>query len=146
MRVLKALVVGAAVIVGTVVGVAPAQATWNDPRVNISGHLDCGGAQKATWVWYEASNGERGWADTSVWTRVNRAVPGGFKIVEIPSYRINLKHVSKDGTWLTVKVGCKGLLSERVKEYKTGFGVNRPAVGRNATRHICSDAPLGCIW
>ncbi|MBN6040014.1 hypothetical protein [Amycolatopsis sp. 195334CR] len=142
----KAAVAGLAMVAGTVITAAPAQATWNDPHVNLSGHLDCGGAQEATWVWYEASNGERDWADTSVWTRVNRWVPGVLKLVEVKSYRINLTNVSKDGTQLTVKVGCKGVLGGRVKEYQTSFGVNRPTFGRSATRHICYDAPLGCIW
>ncbi|MFD5089806.1 hypothetical protein ACFWMR_04355 [Amycolatopsis thailandensis] len=142
----KALVAGLAIVAGTIVTAAPAQATWNDPQVNLSGHLDCGGAQEATWVWYEASNGERGWADTSLWTSVNRLVPGALKVIKIKSYRINLTNVSREGTQVTVKVGCKGVLGGQVTEYQTSFGVNRPTFGRSATRHICSDAPLGCIW
>ena len=138
-----ALVAAAA---STLAFAGPAHATWNDPQVNVSGHLDCGGAQEATWVWYEATNGERGWAKSDLWTSVNRAVPGALKLVQVKSYSLSLYNVSKDGTWLTIKVGCKGVLSGQVKEYKTGFGVNRPSFGRSVTRHICSDAPLGCIW
>ncbi|PRY35085.1 hypothetical protein CLV43_1143 [Umezawaea tangerina] len=71
MRATKVFVTGIALIAGTLFTATPAHATWNDPKVNVSGHLDCGGAQEATWVWYEASNGEHGWADTSKWTSVN---------------------------------------------------------------------------
>lgn len=131
---------------GSLVSAAPAHATWNDPQVNVSGHLDCGGAQEATWVWYEADNGERDWAKSDLWTSVNRAVPGALKLVQIKSYSLSLHDVSKDGTTLTIKVGCKGVLSDQVTEYQTSFGVNRPTFGRGVTRHICSDAPLGCIW
>lgn len=64
-----------------------------------------------------------------------------------PTRRCQRKHLDPPVSRpLTVKVGCKGLLSGQVKEYQTGFGVNRPTFGRSATRHICFDAPLGCIW
>lgn len=122
-----------------------ANATYNDPKVNVSGHLDCGGAREATWVWYEATNGERGWANTEDWTSVSRwAAPARMMWVKIKTYRVYLTNVSKDGTTLTIKVGCRGVLSGDTVEYKTWFGVNRPTFGRSATRHVCYNPPLGC--
>ncbi|PRY35086.1 hypothetical protein CLV43_1144 [Umezawaea tangerina] len=74
-------------------------------------------------------------------------MPGAFlKLIKIKSYQVNLTNVSKDGTWLTIKVGCKGVLGGPTKEYQTGFGVDRPTFGRGVTQHVCVDAPLGCIW
>lgn len=125
---------------------SPASATWNDPKVNLSGHIDCGGLDELTYVWYETSNDERGFARTEDWTSVGRwsSVARMFKWVKVRTYRVDLTKVSSNGSTITFKVGCRGALSGTVKEYKTSFGVQRPTFGRGATRHICTNHPLGC--
>lgn len=131
----------------SVIAAQPASATWNDPKVNLSGHMDCSGLETPTWSWYETTGGERGWVDLSAWTKVNRAAPGVLKLIEIKTYKVWLTNVSKDGTTITIKTGCKGALTDRVTERVTSFGVQRPTFGRDATRHVCYGFQLlNCIW
>jgi len=149
---MKKLAIRLAMILAVTLGLAvswqvsPASATWNDPNVNVSGHIDCGGLDSAAWVWYEATNGERGWANIDDWTSVSRwtsAFGGRWLWVKVKTYRVDLHNVSSDGTTLTLKVGCNGALGG-TSQWQTSFGVNRPTFGRSATRHICRDAALGC--
>jgi hypothetical protein len=134
-------------MLGVAVGgvTAPASATWNDPKVNVSGHIDCGGIDSAAWVWYQTSNGERGWANIEDWTAVSRwtSIAGRWLWVKVKTYRVNLTNVPRNGTTLTLTVGCHGALGGSY-QWPTSFGVNRPTFGRGATRHICRNAMLGC--
>lgn len=139
-----ALMVVAMLVASTLLAPSAANATWNDPQVNLSGHMDCGGASEPTWVWYEATNGERGWANTEDWTSVSRLIGGWLGLVKVRTYKITLWDVPTSGTTITIKMGCRGLISGTTTEYQTSFGVNRPTFGRGATRHICVNPPLGC--
>lgn len=142
---MAALAMTLAFSVGGVAVATPAHATHSNPQVNVIGHMDCGAVYEATWVWYEASNGERGWASTSDWTSVSRLAGRTWHWVKVKTYKLTLNNVDKDnGVELTVKVGCKGKLDGKVREYRTSFGVRRPFIGLDATRHICWDPPLGC--
>lgn len=122
-----------------------AEATSWDPHVHMSGHIDCGGLDSATWVWYEASNGERGWADLVPWTSVNRLVRGIWRWVKVQTYDLHLWKVPKDGTWLYMTIGCRNPYTGASFELRANYSVTRPNFGTKGTRHVCRSAFLGCV-
>ncbi len=94
--------------------VAPLQAgawAWS-PTVTLQGTADCKLA-KATWVWVEASNGERGWATNGT-----------------GRYSFTFRNVPTSGMRVTVNFGSNG------RNCSTSFGVNRPSTGTSATRNV----------
>lgn len=103
-----------ALLTGTFAAVAPSSAgawAW-DPTVTLQGQAICA-SSGATWVWVEASNGERGWATNG---RGN--------------YRFTFRHVPTRGMTVRVNYG-NGTFS-----CTDSFGVNRPTTGTTATRHV----------
>jgi hypothetical protein len=90
-----------------------AEGTPSNSNVTLKGRALCGG-KPATWVWVEASNGEHGWATQ----------PGG-------NYEFRFHHVPTSTLQVTVKLGITGWECKPAK-----FGVNRPAIGTSATRHV----------
>lgn len=122
---------------------APVAATAWDPHVHMSGHIDCGGIDSAEWMWWEASNGERGWADLSQWTSVTRwfAPLRLTKLVKVQTYNLDLWKVPTSGTTLKYTVGCvaRGVTGGVIfsSQFSGSYGVNRPKFGTSHTRHIC---------
>jgi len=97
---------------GTLAPASQAGATAWNPNVTLKGRaIAC--SSSATWVWVEASNGERGWATQ----------PGG-------NYNFNFKRVPTSGMTVTVKFG------NSVCSRSATFGLNRPTVGTTATRNV----------
>jgi hypothetical protein len=125
---------------------AMASASPWDSHVHVRGHIDCGGLDSPEWVWYQASNGERGFAKLSPWTRVSRAAGSVWRLVKVPTYDIHLWKVGGgSGTSLTLTVGCNNaLLGARSSFTDKGFGVARPRFGTLTTVHVCRNAVLGC--
>lgn len=100
------------VSLGSMVPARQASATAWNPKVSLQGRaLVCN--SKATWVWVEASNGERGWATQ----------PGG-------NYRFDFKRVPTGGMTVTVKLGNSAC------DRSSTFGLNRPTFGTSATRNV----------
>jgi len=90
----------------------PAGAWAWDPNVMLQGRaIVC--SRAATWVWVEASNGERGWA-----TR-----PGG-------NYSFQFRRIPPSGVTVRVNFGHSSC------SRSTSFGLKRPAVGTSATRDV----------
>lgn len=122
---------------------APAAATAWDPHVHMSGHIDCGGIDSAEWMWWEASNGERGWASLSQWTSVTRwfAPLRLTQRVKVQTYNLDLWNVPKSGTTLKYTIGCvaRGVTGGVIlsSQFSGSYGVNRPTFGTSSTRHIC---------
>jgi hypothetical protein len=114
MRQLARFAASAAVVAGGLaVTPSPVGAWPNDPHVTLQGRALCGG-RPATWVWVESSNGERGWATQ----------PGG-------NYEFRFEHAPTTTMTVTVKLGITGWECIPAR-----FGVNRPAIGTTATRHV----------
>lgn len=91
---------------------------WSS-HVTLQGSVECrwGLAQNLTGLYLSASNGEKGWATLE---------GTGYK----RKYSYRFTNVPSSGMSVTASVGCKTL------SYKTTFGVQRPAIGTTATRHI----------
>ena len=110
---------GVAVLLG--IGAAgsptPADATAWNPTVTLQGRAICA-SSGATWVWVEASNGERGWATNGA-----------------GNYRFTFSRVPTSG--MTVRVNY-GNSTFRCTD---SFGVNRPTFGTSATRNVIRVLP-----
>ena len=117
---LKVLV--ASVVAFTALAVAaPSQAhawAWS-PSVTLQGSSICAG-RGTTWVWVEASNGERGWATYGT-----------------GNYRFNFTRVPTSGITVRVNYGNSTF------KCTDSFGVQRPAVGTTATRNVYKLIPNG---
>lgn len=124
-----------------------AQATVWDPHVHVSGHIDCSNLLQAPeWMRWEASNGEKGVASVSDWTSVSRAVRRGpIGLVKIQTFHLDLYSVPRSGTTVKFVVGCKDAIGQ--SEFKGAFGVKRPSVGVNVTRHLCGQRRMfRCVF
>ncbi len=105
---------GMALLAGVGVSAVPGSAgatAWN-PTVTLQGRAICA-SSGATWVWVEASNGERGWATNG---RGN--------------YRFTFRRVPTSGMRVTVNYG------NGTFRCTDTFGVNRPTFGTSATRNV----------
>ena len=107
------LVAAVATATSIVLGSSSIAGAWAwDPTVALSGRaIAC--SRPATWVWVEASNGERGWATQ----------PGG-------NYSFRFTRVPTSG--MTVRVNFGNGACNR----STSFGVNRPSTGISSTRNV----------
>jgi len=103
----------------TVVSPAPAEAWLTSSTVTLQGRAICA-SSKATWVWVEGSNGERGWATKS----------GG-------NYSFTFRKVPVSNT-LKVRVNYGG--THKCTEL---IGLNRPKVGSTQTRDLIRVLPNG---
>jgi hypothetical protein len=140
-------------LVGLFGGPSRAAATPWDPHVRLSGHIDCGGINSASWVWVETSWGERGWASTSTWTSVSR--PAGvlaskglpaWLSVKIQNYDIHFWRVPRGTTHtVTLTIGCTTPFIGTKSQFSTSFGLARPTFGTSTTRHVCRNAVFGCV-
>jgi hypothetical protein len=93
-----------------------------DPHVAVTGRATCSPmlGSKITWMWFEASNGERGWAqllDSPSLTRRYR-----FDLYKVPS---------GSAVTVTVKWGCSN--GEAYAKPK----ISRPRVGTYTTVNLC---------
>ena len=123
-----------------------------DPHVHLSGHIDCGGIDSASWVWVDTSWGERGWASTSAWTSISR--PAGWLVskglpswldVKVQTYNIDLWRVpGGTNNTVTLTIGCTTPFVGWQSQFSTKFGLARPTIGASTTRHVCRNAALGC--
>lgn len=116
-RVLRTGLVLAALVLASATFAAPATpaGAWaNNSNVTLQGSSVCK-SSKTTWVWVEGSNGERGWATN-----------GSGR------YHFAFKRVPTSGMTVRVNFGNSTF------SCTTSFGLNRPAVGTNATRNVVS--------
>lgn len=143
---LKRVTMMAVVAAAMLLPAAPALATWNNPHVHVSGHIDCGGIDSARWMWWWTSSGERGWANLSAWTGVSRWVwvIREFRVISVQTYNLDLWNVPRSGTTFSYTIGCGNQWLGNTGPFTQSFGVNRPTFGSSATRHICWRAALGC--
>jgi len=91
---------------------------WN-PNVTLQGTSHCG-SSPTTWVWVQASNGERGWATNGR-----------------GRYRFSFKRVPFGGTTVKVNYG------NGTFRCTDSFGLKRPATGTSATRNVFKLVPNG---
>ena len=114
-RASRSLVLLATIVLSTLTLIGPdnpAGATAWNPTVTLQGSAICK-SSRATWVWVEASNGERGWATNGS-----------------GAYRFTFRRVPTSGMTVRVNYGNSTF------SCTTKFGVNRPAVGTTATRNV----------
>lgn len=109
-------VAGLLLLMGATLGTnfVPSQAgatAWN-PTVTLQGTSVCAG-RGTTWVWVQASNGERGWATNGT-----------------GRYRFTFRRVPTSGMTVTVNYGNSTF------SCRDAFGLNRPTVGTSATRNV----------
>lgn len=145
-KTLLALVALIAAVTVAVLPATPASAWPWDSHVHVSGHIDCGSIDNAQWMWWWTSNGESGWANLSAWTGISRWVwpIREFRAITVKTYNLDLWNVPNSGTTLSYTIGCGNQWLGFTGQFTQGFGVQRPAIGTSATRHICWRPALGC--
>ncbi len=97
----------------------PANATAWNPRVTLQGTSSCS-IRGTSWVWVEASNGERGWATNGT-----------------GRYRFTFTRVPTSGMTVTIKYG------NSIASCHDRIGLNRPTVGTSATVNVYKVIPNG---
>lgn len=108
---LAAVLLAVCATVGIGVAAAPAASAWPwDPKVNVLGSTSTCVPNGPGWMWYQTSDGDRGWA--ILW--------GGN------GFTLPLRHVSTSGSIVTLKWGIANCTQVRY------FVVSRPGYGNNA--------------